>query len=252
MVRRLLPDDGRGVETALDELYTDLDFPPPPPHRPHTYLDMVASADGAATAAGRTELLGGEADRVAFSRLREWCDAILVGASTVRVEGYGPPRPREASQQRRRARGLDAVPRLVVVTASAALDPSARLFSDPEQRPLLLVPGDVEAARIAVLTAVADVVEVGRGWVDLRAAMGALRERGVERLLCEGGPSLNAQLLREGLVDEIFLTIAPQLVGASRHRIVQGPLPDPPPLELSELREHDGELLLRYRVGGAR
>jgi riboflavin biosynthesis pyrimidine reductase len=245
-VRHLVPPDG---DRSLDDLYTDLAFPDPPATRPHVYLDMVASVDGAATSDGRTAALGGEADRVAFSRLREWCDAVLIGASTARVEGYGPPRPRPDSRQRRRSRGLAEVPRLVVVTASAALDPGARLFGDPTRRPLVVHPRGADPVRTAALREVADLLSVGEERVDLGEALGQLRRDGVGRLLCEGGPALNAELLAGGLVDEIFLTVAPQLVGESRHRIVEGPLPNGPcQLVLRELREHEGELLLRYGV----
>ena len=230
----------------LDALYTELDVPAAPADRPWTYLDMVASVDGAAALDGRAGGLGGEADRLAFSRLREWCDAILVGAETVRAEDYGPPRPTKEAQARRRARGLESIPRLIVVTASADLDPGARLFADPQRRPLLLVPEDVTLS--ADLARVADAVAVGQRRVGLRAAFARLRAMGIARLLCEGGPSLNVELLREDLVDELFLTIAPLLVGSDAPRIVTGDLAVPRTAALVELREHEGALLARYRL----
>lgn len=245
-MRRLLPDV---ADEALDDLYTRLELPDPPSDRPHVYLDMVASADGAATLDGRTGGLGGEADRYAFSRLREWCDAILIGASTVRIEDYGPPRPVEAARARRTARGLAPVPRLVVVTATAQLEPAARLFADPSRRPTVLAPEDADPTRLGSLRLVADVLTVGRGRVELPAALHLLRRSGVRWLLCEGGPTLNAELLSAGLVDELFLTVTPQLVGASRRRIVHGEVRGGPcVLQLVELREHASELLLRYRL----
>ncbi len=246
-------------EERLDDLYLELEFPDPPAGLPYLYLDMVMSADGAATAGGRTGPLGGPADRLAFSRLREWCDAILVGAATVRIEHYGPPRPREDARHRRVDRGLAEVPRLVVVTASLDLDPGARLFSDPARRPLLLVPELADPQRRRRLEEVADIVPVeSRGGgeqrveehlVDLRAALAELRRQGLHRVLCEGGPILNSELLDNGLVHELFLTISPQIVGVSDRRIVEGPLEHTPlGLQLLELREHEGELLCRYRV----
>ncbi len=245
-MRRIYPDV---ADEALDELYTDLRFPPAPESRPHVYLDVVASVDGAATVHGGTGELGGEADRLAFSRLREWCDAILVGATTVRIENYGPPRPRDDAQRRRRERGLAPVPRLLVVTATCALNPGGRLFSDPDRRPTILTPEDADHARLQALRSVADLLSVGRGRVDLQVALQQLRAQGVSRLLCEGGPSLNGQLVALGLVDELFVTVSPQLVGASAHRIVDWELaPTPRPLRLVELREHRGELLGRYRI----
>ena len=245
-VHRFLPDAG---EEELDDLYLDLDLPAGD-RRPHVYLDMVASVDGAATLRGRTEGLGGAADGVVFSRLRETCDAVLVGAGTVRIEDYGPPRTRPGGRERRTARGLEPIATIVVVTASGRLDPDARLFSDPERRPVVLAPEDAPEGRLEALAGVADVVQVGAGRVDLARALERLHEeRGWERLLCEGGPSLNRALLDRGLVDELFLTVAPQLVGAGDLRIVDGAFGSAPTdLELTELRAHASELLLRYRV----
>lgn len=245
LVQRLLPDVG--VE-PLEELYLDLDVPTGD-ERPHVYLDMVSSADGAATVAGRTVALGGPADELAFSRLRETCDAILVGAGTVRIEDYGPPRTREGGRDRRRSRGLAPVPTIVVVTASGDLDPASRLFSDAERRPVVLAPDDLPGDRRSALERVADVVAVGHGRVDLAAGLAALTRRGWRRVLCEGGPHLNRELFDADLVDELFLTVTPAIVGASGHRIVDGAFRGAPrALQLRELRLHGSEMLLRYRV----
>jgi riboflavin-specific deaminase-like protein len=240
-VERFLPD--RGPE-SLDDVYVDL-VVPPGEERPHVYLGMVASADGAAVVDGRTRGLGGEADRAAFRRLRETCDVILVGAGTARSEDYGPPRAPEDVVERRTARGLAPRATIAVVTGSGSLDPAARLFSDPTYRPVIVT---TERADVSELEAVADVVRCGRDDVELAAALAVLHDRGATRVLCEGGPTLNGALLREGLVDELFLTLAPTLVGAAPLRIVEAELAGPVDVELTELRHHDGELLLRYRV----
>lgn len=244
-MRRLLPEPG---DESLEDLYLDLTFPEPPAGRPYLYLDMVASVDGAATCGGRTAPLSGEADEVAFSRLREWCDAILVGASTVRIENYGPPRPSADARARRAARGLPEVPRIVVVTASCSLNPAGRLFSDPARRPLVVTTEYGHAERLAGLAAVADVLQVGTDTVDFARAFSQLHRDGVRRVLCEGGPTLNAGLLSAGLVDELFLTISPVIVADAALRIVEGKIANVPlGVKLEELREHAGELLLRYR-----
>lgn len=243
---RLLPDVGA---EELEDLYTDLAIPAGE-GRPHLYLDMVASIDGAATVAGRTRQLGGEADHLAFRRLRETCDAILVGAGTVRVEDYGPPRRHDGTVERRRGRGLADLPTVVVVSASLALDPEARLFSDPELRPTILTVADAPQARRQALAPVAELVSVGTGAVDLTAALELLADRGWTRVLCEGGPRLNASLFTLDLVDELFLTVTPKLVGETDRRIVEGPIGDARAAELVELRHHEDELLLRYRFPG--
>lgn len=240
---RLLPDAGT---EEFEDLYTDLRIPGGDA-RPHLYLDMVASVDGAATVEGRTRQLGGEADHLAFRRLRETCDAILVGAGTVRVENYGPPRRHDGTVERRRDRGLADLPTVVVVSASLALDPDAKLFSDPDLRPTILTVADAPQARRQVLAPVAELVSVGTGAVDLTAAMELLAERGWMRVLCEGGPQLNASLFTLDLVDELFLTITPTVVGDTDRRIVEGPIGGTRVAELVELRHHEDELLLRYR-----
>jgi riboflavin biosynthesis pyrimidine reductase len=91
------------------------------------------------------------------------------------------------------------------------------------------------------------VVESGPGGrVDLPALLRSLREEGVGALLCEGGPTLHGSLQAAGLVDDLFLTIAPKLTGGGAPRILEGELPDIEPLELAWLLEEDGELFARY------
>ncbi|MBW3658768.1 MAG: dihydrofolate reductase family protein [Actinobacteria bacterium] len=240
-MRRFLPVPG---DEPLDEVYADLDLPAGGA-RPHVYLGMVSSVDGSAVVDGRSTGLGGAGDRAAFGALRRTCDVILVGAGTVRQEDYRPPRAPEHVVARRSARGLAPRATIAVVTASGRLDPGSRLFADPTYRPVVVTSAATDVDHLA---GVADVLRAGDAEVDLAGALAELAARGARRVLCEGGPSLNAALLRAGLVDELFLTIAPTLVGASAHRILDGVLPAPVDLELVELRAHDSELLLRYRV----
>lgn len=244
VVRVLLPGPG---EEPLEDVYADLQLPEVP-GRPFVYVNMVATADGAAHLGGRTQGMGGPADRVAFRRLREHCDVVLVGAGTVRAEGYGPPRLDPAARERRARRGLAPTPRIAVVSRRLDLHPGAKLFSDRAARPLVIAPEDADPVRRSALQAVAEVLSCGRGSVDLPAALHQLYARGIRRVLCEGGPTLNASLLACGMVDELFLTVAPLLVGGAAGRIVAGELPFPARLELRELRECGGELLARYAV----
>jgi len=85
------------------------------------------------------------------------------------------------------------------------------------------------------------------GWVDLASLLRSLREEGVRAVMCEGGPTLHGSLQAEGLVDDLFLTIAPKLSGGEAPRIVERPLPEVVGLELVWLLEEDGELFARYR-----
>ncbi len=259
-MRRLHPPDESDHARPVEELYAGLtlasesvDAPGATP-RAWVALDMVSSIDGAATVYGTTERLGGEADGIAFGRLRAACDALLVGAGTVRVENYGPPKGSTARQEDRRARGLRASPQLVVVTGTLDLSPQHRALSDPAHPPLVVTHADAPAEREATLRASgAEVVRLGDHRVDLRRLLELLHERGLGRVLCEGGPTLNGTLLERGLVDEIFLTVTPVVVAGDGPRMVDGHALDPLGFELTHVHEHAGELLLRYRaIRGAR
>lgn len=242
-MRRLLPTPAPA--SNLDA-YADL----APPEGRWVVLGMVGSADGAATVDGRSGALGGEGDLAGFRALRALVDVVLVGAGTVRAEGYGPARPRAV--ERRRARGQADAPTIAVVTGSGDLDPGTRLFRDPDARPLVLSTTAGAATARRRLGARAEVVEVGDERVDLARALDLLAERDLSRVAVEGGPGLTGQLLQAGLVDELLLTLAPTLVGDAGPRIVGGALDTPVDLALHELRVHGSELLLRYRVLAAR
>lgn len=241
-MQRFLPDAG---DESLDDVYADL-LVPAGRARPYLYIGMVASVDGSAVVGGRSGPLGGPADKAAFRHLRETCDVILVGAGTARLEDYRPPRAPEDVVARRAARGLAPRPTIAVVTASGRLDPTARLFADPTYRPVVVTSARADVHHLAE---VADVLRCGDEDVELHTTLAQLAARGATRVLCEGGPALNGALLRAGLVDELFVTLAPCLVGSSLHRLVEGELDAPVDLELIGLRHHAGELLLRYRVG---
>jgi riboflavin biosynthesis pyrimidine reductase len=246
-MRRLLPEPAR---VEAEDLYADLWDPPHAPDRPHVALGMVASVDGAASVDGRTDRLGGAADRVAFGALREACDAILVGATTVREEDYGAPLGDAARRQRRRRRGRSEVPRLAIVSGTLALDPRARVFAEAGHPPLIVTTGHAAAGAPEELREVAEVVAVGAERIDLHEAIALVAGRAGPRLLCEGGPSLAAQLLAVGLLDELFLTVTPVALAGTASRIIAGAGATPTALELREMVEHEGELLLRYGVTG--
>jgi len=171
-----------------------------------------------------------------------------VGAGTVRIEGYGPLRVSDASVAWRTAHGMSAHPVFVIVSRSLGLDPASRIFTEARVRPVIITtaaPGF--AAERARFDAVSDVIAVGDEQVDLHAAVEALRARGLARLLCEGGPSLFGSLLAADLVDELCLTVAPQLNSGDAMRIAQGAGATPRDMQLVEVLRSGSELLLRYR-----
>lgn len=215
----------------------------------HVALNMVVSVDGAVAVDGVSGALGGEGDLAGFRALRAAADVVLAGAATVRHEAYRPVRVRQAWQQRRRDRGQAAVPPVAVVSRSCDLTGAEALLEDAAGLHVLTCeaadPGrrrDLEARGVTV-------VEVGAATVDVAGAVAALQERGMRRVLVEGGPSLNGQLLAAGLVDEVFVTLGARLVGSDGPGLAGPPLPAPVPVHLREGRVHGDELLLRYAVG---
>lgn len=240
-MRRLHPDVAFDID--VESSYDDVRRPQE--RRPYVLVNMVSSADGAIAVDGRTKNMSSAADKLVFHLLRSIPDVILAGAQTVRAEHYGPPRVSEERQARRVVRGQSLQPTIAVVTRSLQLDLSSSLFSD--SRPIVICPTDVDVTKVAE---VADVVQAGEGDVDLTGALHQLRQRGVEVILCEGGPTLNGHLARQGLIDELCLTVAPMLVGGDLGTGILGRarLQLTLPLELIQVLEEDSELLCRYKV----
>jgi riboflavin biosynthesis pyrimidine reductase len=240
-MRHLREDPFPLDETALLAAYE------PDRSRPCLRVNFVTSLDGAVVVDGRSEGLSSPADKHVFGLLRHLSDAVMVGAGTLRQERYGPARSPEPARQRRLARGLAEHPTLVIVSGTLDLDPAQRAFTEAPVRPVVLTHAGAPPGRRAALAAVADVVAVGAGPVDLRAGLAYLHSRGLTQVLCEGGPRLFDSLLVEDLVDELCLTISPLLVGGGPDRIVVGPGGGAPrPLRPVHLLEADGMLLTRY------
>ena len=214
---------------------------------PTVRMNFVQSADGAATLGGRSGRLGGETDRTLMQVLRAMADVIVVGAGTVRAEGYGGVSVGDEDTGWRTDHGLAAQPALAVVSAGLQLDPGDAVFAEAAVRPVVITQADAPAARRAALEAVADVVTCGEDAVDLRAMLGAFARRGWTQVLCEGGPHLFGALLDAGLVDEVCVTLAPRFTGGSAGRIDRGASERDRRFSLAHAIEDDeGFLFLRY------
>lgn len=245
VLQQLLPTPG---VRALEELYAGLTLDQPAADRDvHVALCMVSSADGAVAVDGLSGGLGGAADLLALSRLRAANDVSLVGAGTVRDEGYVPLTGTAERRADRARRGLRPVPRLAIVTASGRLSPDLAVFSDPAEPPIVLTSTDADAAALAALEDRAEVHRIGGGQLESGAICARLAELGLTRVLLEGGPRLNQALLSTGHIDEVFMTLAPTLVGGGAARIIAGDREQATPMELITAYEHGGDLLLRYR-----
>ena len=191
--------------------------------------------------------LGGPADKAMFFALRHVADVILVGAGTARAEDYGPPRASDEVRAARRGTrpGGGPAPRARHAIASTSI-PTARVFSDPGNRPLVVTYEGAPAERVAALSTVADVIALGADEVDLVATLVACAPTAWSVVTCEGGPTLNGDLIAHDLIDEWCLTVSPQLVSGDAGRGSRGPLADPRRYELSRLLEADGDLLGRW------
>lgn len=239
---RLFPDR---AEVTVAEAVSGLDFGGrAPADRPFVALNMVSSADGKATLAGRTAPMSDETDRELFHHLRAEADGILVGAGTVRIERYGRVTKTPELRAKREREGVRPDPVAVIVSGSLNLQADIPLLSDPDSHVIVVTSSD------GTIQGAAAQIEYLREPVGI--ALRRLREElGIRSLLCEGGPTLNSTLFSQGLADELFLTVAPLVAGAGEAlTIVEGPpLPAPAALGLLTVHEAGGHLFLRYTVG---
>jgi 5-amino-6-(5-phosphoribosylamino)uracil reductase len=231
-VQRLWPIGG-GDEIGDDELAELYAYPP---DRPCVRVNFVSSIDGAVTVDGRSGGLSSPADRRVFGLLRELCEVVLVGSGTAVAENY--------RGARRASRLTGRPPRIAVVTGRAALDPNGPLFTDTRVPPLILTTTAAPAENLGRLAAAgAEIDTRGTEPADLRAA---LHERGLTRVLCEGGPTLFGTLLAADAVDELCLSVSPLLAAGHAGRISSGP-PVTSRMRLASAVTEADLLLLRYQ-----
>ncbi|MFE0733366.1 pyrimidine reductase family protein [Streptomyces sp. NPDC058855] len=212
--------------------------------------NMVSSLDGAGQHDGRSQPLSSDTDMRIFGTLRGLADVVVVGAETVRLEGYRPARAREAFAARRAAAGQGPAPVIAVVSASLDLDFSLPLFTEPLVPTLILTGAAAPADRVrAAREAGAEVLVAGDGaGVEPARALAALAERGHRRLLTEGGPRLLGQFVAAGVLDELCLTVSPTMTAGNAQRIAGGPpLAVPARFSVVSVLEEDGFLFTRYR-----
>jgi len=209
-------------------------------------MNFVSSIDGAATAGGLTAGLSSPADKRVFDILRRLCDVVLVGAGTVRAEGYGAMRLDDVSVEWRRANGLAEQPVFAIVSGALHLDPDSVVFT---QAPVKAVVVTVEASASAkkkALSRVADVLVCGKEKLDVNVMLDELARRGMRQVLCEGGPNLFGTLLEADCVDELCLTVSPQIEAGAAPRIAAGVLPQSRRMVLHHVLVSGSILLLRY------
>jgi len=213
---------------------------------PHLRMNFISSLDGAATHDGLSGGLGDAADRLVFDTLRMFTDLILVGAGTVRAEGYGGIRLDADAVAWRIAHGLPEQPPVAIVSGRLDLDPAHPVFTRAATRPIVVTHGGSPTGKRTALAEVADVLVCGEASVDHALMLTALAERGYPQVLCEGGPSLFGSLLAADLVDELCLTLAPLLESGRAPRIAGAAEASPRPMRLAHAIPAGSTLLLRY------
>ncbi len=219
------------------------------PDRPLVRVNMVTSLDGASDLGGKSIGLSGTEDRRLLTLLRVLADVLLVGAGTLRQENYHPVLLDERYRDWRTQRGMNANPRLVIVSMRLALDPQLRALADAPATPLIITRRAAPPEKRAQLSEVAEVVDAGDQAVDMVRMIQLLDERDYRHILCEGGPHLLGSLTAAGLVDEFCLTTTPALASGSSGRITAGTRAGiPQRFRLRQLFVGDqGELYARYQ-----
>jgi riboflavin-specific deaminase-like protein len=225
------------------------------PERPYVLLSCAASVDGYIDDATDTRLLlSNDEDFDRVDSVRATCDAILVGANTIRADN---PRLLVRSAERRAARtaaGQTESPIKVTITRSGDIDPTASFFTagDVDKIVYCTSPGYRKAE--GTLSDVATLVDVGDP-LDLQSVLGDLAGRGVRRLMVEGGSEMHTLFLANGVADELQLVVAPFFVGDLRapRFVNEGPFPASPsqPMRLKDVQRIGDVVLLTYRIGQA-
>lgn len=215
-----------------------LGTPAPDAERPYVAINMVTSVDGRTTLNGSAVGIGSALDKRLLYELRAEADVVLHGAGTVRTDPLSARVPADLVAWRRSA-GLTDQPLGAIVTRSGALPADHPYYASAT---VIYLVGD---GQVNVTSPNVEIVQVG----SLDQAIADLSSRGARRVLCEGGPTLNASLLMDGLLDDIFLTIAPKLLGGnSPLTLVKSGNFGTLGLQLRSFEEHEGELFLKYAV----
>ncbi|MFT7646479.1 MAG: riboflavin biosynthesis pyrimidine reductase [Candidatus Poriferisodalaceae bacterium] len=244
-MHRLLPPPI--IEMDLDEAYRDNRHPVGA--RPWVMMNMITTFDGAIELDGTSGGLGSPGDKDVFSAIRAIPDVILAGSSTVTAERYNPPSTSVSTRVRRMSHGAWPTARIAVVSGSLSFDMSIPMFAEAskEQRPLVITTEDPPAERLLEVAQVADVIRAGVGQVDMALALKKLGGLGARVVLCEGGPTMNGQLLADDLVDEVCMSLAPLAGAGDSRRMAMGPAPEAPTeFDLRQVLVEDHYLFLRY------
>jgi riboflavin biosynthesis pyrimidine reductase len=222
--------------------------PVPVEGRPTVIASLIASVNGQVTEGGRVAHLTGLPDQRLLHRLRAAHDAVLVGATTVRIEGYDSLLD-QPERERRAKEGRPEQPALCIVTSRAGLDLDLPAFQSRDLTKIILTSTKADLKRLPSELDVLRSETNQAGELDLGSLLSSLySERGVRHLLCEGGPTLIGALVRDGLLDELFLSLSPRIAGGDGLRPIGNVGANPRELSLLAHAAEDGYLFTRYRL----
>jgi riboflavin biosynthesis pyrimidine reductase len=243
MVDRLFPTPHSDATDAdLLEWYSD------GPARAGVIFNFISSVDGSATVHGHSGGLSDPEDQRILRLLRRLADVLVVGAGTIRVEGYAGELLDDEGRAWRVAHGKPARPAVALVSGSLRLDPAAAFFTTAPTPPLIFTTERADPRKRAQLSEVAELVEAGVDTVEPQRVVADLTARGHARIHSEGGPKLFGSFQEAGVVDGLCLTLSPALVGGLGARVTAWADEHAVPLELMHVLRSGSMLFLRYRV----
>ena len=219
--------------------------------RPFVFINSAMSADGKISSIDRRQVrISGREDLARVDELRAKSDAIMVGVGTILADD---PQLRVKSNLLRRARrerDLSESPLRIAADSQARTPPTARILGPGC---ILAVARFAPAERLKLLSRHSEIICCGEDRVDLRELFSRLYDRGIKRIMVEGGASLNWSLISQGLVDEIYVFVGPMLIGGDSAPTLldgQGYRKDFPTLHLASVERLDGGVLLKWTLPG--
>jgi 2,5-diamino-6-(ribosylamino)-4(3H)-pyrimidinone 5'-phosphate reductase len=251
---RLLPEPT--ARLTGEKVYSNISFPKRD-KRPYVIMNMVSSLDGKATVRGKASQIGSSTDRTLMRVLRARVDAVMVGAGTLRAEKLRLDVPEDLARDRE-SRGLKPQPLAIIATTSGDIPLEENLLGFSPDNLLILSSPTASRSHLKAFSSMAlvEVVpsETENSHADLTDTLENLKGTyAVDSLLIEGGPALNHSLIHSGLVDELFLTLSPKLLGGEGPgtlSVLYGPLLPSWQTELELISVHlsGSELFLRYET----
>lgn len=182
--------------------------------RPFTFINSAMSADGKISTKKRKQVrISGKADFDRVDELRATSDAVMVGIGTIRSDDPSLTVKSEDRRKRRAAQGLDENPARIVVDSKASIPLTADLFKKGTGKRIIVISKAAPIERVEALKEKADIIVAGDAEVDLSEMAAELKKRGINRLMVEGGATLNWAMTRAGLVDQISVFVGNLIIG---------------------------------------